>query len=167
MEFKNLKSKDIPAIRKQILEEQGYHCPLCGKPLSDKDRITLDHQHKYRKSDDNIVDGNGLVRGVLCADCNVIEGRLHNAMARFMHQPDRSQRIQWVKNLAEYYQKDFYPYVHPTEVKKEPMLSKRNFNKLNKLYKDKYNKVLIYPKSGKMTKQLKPLYEEFNVQPYF
>jgi len=63
--LKNLKTKDIPLIRKQILEEQGYKCPLCGKTISENDRITLDHQHKYRKSDENGVDGNGLVRGVL------------------------------------------------------------------------------------------------------
>ena len=160
--LQNLKTKDIPLIRKQILEEQGYKCPLCGKTISENDRITLDHQHKYRKSDENGVDGNGLVRGVLCSDCNVTEGKLHNAMARFLNQPTKEQRIEWLENLIKYYKKEPYPYVHPTEVEKPKQLSKRNFNKLNKLCDGK----LEFPKSGKMTKPLQKLYEEFEIEPY-
>lgn len=166
MELKNLHSKDIPEIRNEILQKQGNQCPLCGKRITESDRITLDHQHKYRKADVNGLDGNGLVRGVLCADCNVVEGKIFNSMARFLHQPSREQRIRWIKNLAEYYQKDLYPYVHPNEVPKQATLSKRNFNRLNKLYESKYGKKLTFPKSGKMVKTLKPLYEEFNIDPY-
>lgn len=65
MEIRNLKTKDIPVIRRQILLEQDYKCPLCGNTITEDDRITLDHQHKYRNSDPNGVDGNGLIRGVL------------------------------------------------------------------------------------------------------
>lgn len=160
--LQNLKTKDIPLIRKQILEEQGYKCPLCGKTISENDRITLDHQHKYRKSDENGVDGNGLVRGVLCSDCNASEGKIYNAMTRFLKQPTKEQRIEWLENLIKYYKKEPYPYVHPTEVEKPKMLSKRNFNKLNKLCDGK----LEFPKSGKMTKPLQKLYEEFEIEPY-
>lgn len=166
MKMRNLKNKDIPLIRKQILEEQDYHCPLCGKHINEDDRITLDHQHKYRKSDENGVDGNGLVRGVLCSECNALEGKIWNNSVRFLHQPSKEQRISWLKNLIKYYEKDPYLYVHPTEVQKEPQLSKRNFNILKKQYKLKYNKELEFPKSSKMTKKLEPLYEEFKIEPY-
>ena len=46
--------------------------------------------------------------------------------------------------------------------------SKKNFNKLNKEYKVKYpnKKPLEYPKSKKLTKGLKVLFEEFNINPY-
>lgn len=165
-ELRNLKTKDIPDLRKQILIEQNYRCPLCGNAITEDDRITLDHQHKYRKSDENGIDGNGLVRGVLCADCNVIEGKLFNSMARFLRQPSTQQRIEWVKNLLRYYEKEPYPYVHPSEVAKDPPLSKRNFNKLNKLYFADCGKTLEYPKSAKMTKPLSVLYEKYDIEPY-
>lgn len=44
----NLKNSEIPKIRKQILEEQNFTCPLCGKHIEETDRITLDHQHKNK-----------------------------------------------------------------------------------------------------------------------
>ena len=49
----NLKNSEIPKLRKQILEEQNFTCPLCGKHIEESDRITLDHQHKIRKTDPN------------------------------------------------------------------------------------------------------------------
>ena len=162
----DLKSKDIKVLRLEILKEQNYICPLCKKRITEDDRITLDHQHKYKKSDENGVDGNGLIRGVLCAECNACEGKVFNAISRFLRHPNKQERIKWLENLINYYKQDPYPYIHPTEVKQEPLLSKRNFNKLKKLYNNKYNKDLEFPKSQKMTKALKPLYEEFNISPY-
>ena len=164
----NLKNSEIPKIRKQILEEQNFTCPLCGKHIEETDRITLDHQHKIRKSDPNGIDGNGQVRGVLCADCNILEGKIFNNSTRFLHQPSISQRISFLENLIKYYQKPLYEYIHPSEVEKTPDLSKKNFNALAKLYSKKYpnKKPLEYPKSKKITKQLEPLYKEFNISLY-
>ena len=164
----NLKSSDIPKIRSEILKEQNYTCPLCGKHITEQDRITLDHQHKQRKSDNNGENGNGQVRGVLCADCNVSEGKIWNSTSRFQGARTPQDRINWLRKLIEYYSKDPYPYIHPTEVQKEPELSKKNFNILLKRFKEKYpkKKPIEYPKSKKMTATLKPLYEEFEINPY-
>ena len=57
MSFKELKSSEIKELRNKILKEQGYVCPLCGKTITEKDKITLDHQHKIRKTDENGVNG--------------------------------------------------------------------------------------------------------------
>lgn len=157
----NLKSSDIKKIKQKILEEQEYRCAICGKPLT-LEEACLDHQHKYRKTDVNGVNGNGLVRGVLCREDNCLEGKIFNNSARFLKQPTNEQRIEWLEKLIEYYKKEPYPYVHPSEVEKPKQLSKRNFNKLNKLCDGK----LEFPKSGKMTKQLQKLYEKFNIEPY-
>ena len=32
----NLKNSEIPKIRKQILEEQNFTCPLCGNNIQKK-----------------------------------------------------------------------------------------------------------------------------------
>ena len=57
MDLKSLKSSDIPKIRKELLEKQGFKCAICGKNISESDRITLDHQHKLKKSDENGPNG--------------------------------------------------------------------------------------------------------------
>lgn len=168
MMLKILKSSDVPNVRREILEYQGYKCPLCGKSITESDRITLDHQHKNKKSDENGPNGDGLVRGVLCADCNCTEGRIWNSTKRFQMAKTREDRIDFLKRLIEYYQREPYPYIHPTEVPKSKILSKKNFNKLAKEFSVKYpkKKPLEYPKSKKMTKKLKALFEEFKINPY-
>lgn len=164
--LKNLKNSDIKTVRSQILEEQEFRCPLCGKNITENDKITLDHQHKIRKTDPNGVDGDGQVRGVLCLECNCLEGKIFNSMTRFLHQPTKKERIQFLKNLINYYEKPPYDYIHPSEVEKEPLLSKRSFNKLNKLYVLDGHKQLEFPKSKRMTKKLRKLFEDYNIDPY-
>lgn len=166
MSFKNLKSSEIKELRNKILKEQGFICPLCGKTITENDKITLDHQHKIRKTDENGVNGNGLIRGVLCLECNALEGKIFNSSTRFLHQPSKEQRIHFLENLIKYYQKPLYEYVHPSEVKKKPDVSKKNFNKLSKLYTKDTGKVLEYPKSKKLTKKLEILFEKYHISPY-
>lgn len=43
MDLKSLKSSDIPKIRKELLEKQGFKCAICGRNITENDRITLDH----------------------------------------------------------------------------------------------------------------------------
>lgn len=163
--LEQLKSISISCVREKILELQQGICPLCGNPIV---RPVLDHQHKQRKSDSNGVNGNGLIRGVLCSDCNSTEGRIWNAIGRYLGARDVQSRVKFLQNLIEYYQSGYYPLIHPNEAIKEKDVSKLNFNKLNKLYKLKYpkRKSLVYPKSKKLTKQLKTIFVEFNINPY-
>lgn len=163
----NLKTKDIKTIKQMLLEKQGYRCAICGKELTLENSV-LDHQHKQRKSDKNGVNGDGLVRGVLCQEDNLSEGKIWNSTSRFQGARTPQDRINWLRKLIEYYSKDPYPYIHPSEVEKIPDLSKKNFNALAKLYSKKYpnKKPLEYPKSKKITKQLEPLYKEFNISLY-
>ena len=162
-----MKSKDVKSLKQILLEKQEYRCAICGKELTLENSV-LDHQHKNRKTDPNGINGDGLVRGVLCQEDNLTEGKIWNATKRFQGARTVQDRIIWLQKLIKYYQQDPYPYIHPTEVKKEPDLSKKNFNKLAKLYKEKYpkKKPLEYPKSKKMTKSLKLLYKEFDINPF-
>lgn len=166
MDIIQLKTSDIPRIRKEIADRQENKCLLCGCDLSDKIAV-LDHQHKRKKTDKNIVDNNGLVRGVLCSECNALEGKIFNNSNRFLHYPRQAILIEWLLNLIEYYQREKYPYIHPSEKEKEKEVSKSNFNKLKKLFiQDNPKKSLEYPKSKKLNKRLKELFEEYNISPY-
>ena len=93
--LKQLKSSSIPNTREKILDIQSGICPLCGNKV---ERPVLDHKHKFKKTDSNGEDGNGLVRGVLCSDCNSAEGKIHNAISRFVTR-DPQKEIEFLKNF--------------------------------------------------------------------
>lgn len=162
-----LKTKDIKTIKQMLLEKQGYRCAICGKELTLENSV-LDHQHKQRKSDKNGVNGDGLVRGVICQEDNLSEGKIWNATGRFQGARTPQDRINWLRNLIKYYKQEKYPYIHPTEKVKPKDVSKFNFNKMIKLFKEKYpkRKVPCYPKSKKLTVQLKKLFDEFKIEYY-
>lgn len=159
-----LKSSEIQEVREEILESQGGVCDLCGEVIDEKSGISLDHQHK-KKSETNGVDGAGLVRGVLCRSCNVMEGKVWNNMTRYLQPTCVQDRVEWLEKLIQYYKKENYPLIHPSEKPKEEIVSKRNYNKLAKVYKGR-KKFPEYPKSGKLTMGLSVLFEEYEIPPY-
>lgn len=162
--LKELKTTEIKTVREAVLKEQDGLCPLCGKPVVNP---CLDHQHKLRKADEPGIDGAGLVRGVLCRDCNALEGRIWNAMNRCLQPATVQERIDFLKNLVSYYNKTPYSMVYPGCTPKRKV-SKRNFNRLNKLYQtdNPSKKPLEYPKKGYMTKNLSVLFDQYNISPY-
>ena len=159
-----LKSSEVQTLRKQILEEQNNCCAICNDPIDEQSGASLDHQHKL-KSEEAGPDGAGLIRGVLCRKCNVWEGKIWNNTQRYMQPTCVKDRIDMLKSLIKYYEKGTYPIIHHTEKKKEKTVSKRNYNKLKKEYSGK-RKFPEYPKSGKLTIQLKKLFEEYEISPY-
>jgi hypothetical protein len=171
-ELKQLMTKDVQRIRDEILSEQGGLCKLCEDEISEKTGVSLDHQHRTKTS---VIgeNGGGLVRGVLCRRCNVMEGKIWNASKRFGIHDNLSD---WLRTLADYLDADNYHYIHPTEKPKEQKVSKRNYNKLAKLYKEeefipkrknqKKKPMPEFPKSGKLTKALGELFKRFDINPY-
>lgn len=65
-----IKVKDIPELRKKLAVIQENKCLICGVEL-DKVVSCLDHDHKT-----------GVIRSVLCANCNGIEGKIFNLARR-------------------------------------------------------------------------------------
>ena len=156
-----LKTKDIKTIKQMLLEKQGYRCAICGKELTLENSV-LDHQHKQRKSDKNGVNGDGLVRGVICQEDNLSEGKIWNATGRFQGARTSQDRIDWLKQLIQYYEAGTYPFIHPTEKVPEKSISKRQYNKLKKVCP----KVPEYPKSTHLTKRLKELFDKYKINPF-
>jgi hypothetical protein len=162
--LEQLKSKDVKPTRDIILEAQYGKCALCGNEITEDSGASLDHQHMTAKETIG-EDGAGLVRGVLCRGCNVMEGKIWNNMRRYLQPENVQDRIKWLESLIQYYKADNYKLIHPSEAPKEPKVSKRNYNKLKKIY-DKKAKFPDYPKSGKLTIKLKDLFEEYEIPPY-
>jgi len=153
--IKQLRHKDIPILRERLLKKQNYICPICGETIN---KPALDHQHKRK------INGSGLVRGVLCKNCNVLLGKMENNCTRYgVQQKDLPDVL---VNMSEYLRRKHLPYYHPSESKKPPKLKKASYNKLKK-HVDGKQKMPPYPKSKKLTKQLKTLFDKYGIKPEF
>lgn len=155
-QMKQLKSSDLKGLRAEILAEQAGICPLCEQQIAPEDAV-VDHDHDT-----------GLVRGVLHSVCNSVEGMIKHKFRRGgVHK--KTDLITYLKNLVVYLEKEQYELIHPSEKPKEPNLMKSSFNELvREMKKNKYTKKLPeYPKSKKMTKGLKVLFEVYKIKPKF
>ena len=156
---RQLKSTEIASLRNWILNKrQDGKCLICG---NEPKRPCLDHDHIKR------IKGTGLIRGVLCSSCNVFIAKSENNCIRYGIKIKELPDI--LRSVANYLEKKQYPYIHPSEKPKELKLKKNSFKKIKKLYhKDFPNrKQLEYPKSKKLTKLLKDIYETYNISPEF
>jgi hypothetical protein len=150
-----LKQKDIKPLRDKILKEQNNRCLICGKVPK---VACLDHHHKKR------INGTGQVRGVLCSSCNIFIAKSENNSIRYgISQEDLPQIL---RNIAKYLEKEQYPYIHPSEAPPPKKLKKSSYNKLKKVYTQR-KAFPAYPRSGKLTKPLKRLYETYGIQPEY
>lgn len=83
-----IKTSQIKPLTARILAEQGGVCPLCRQEIQDG-MACLDHDHTT-----------GEIRGVLCRNCNGMEGRIHN---RVIAAKRKLSPIEWLTNLLEYW----------------------------------------------------------------
>lgn len=153
-----LKTSDLPELREELLQEQNGICPICNKPVN---RPVVDHEHQKR------IKGSGQVRGVLCGSCNVFLAKSENNCTRYGISLQELPNV--LRNIATYLESPQKPYMHPSEKPKEPLISKRNFNILIKMLKADTaftRKLPEFPKSGKLNKELKILFEKYAIEPY-
>ena len=174
-----LEANQTSEFRKRIHEQQGMICPIC-KQYTEHIDTTLDHQHKLRKSETIGNNGAGLIRGVLCRACNTYEGKIWNNFTRLGFHKKGIGRAEFLRNLADYYDRGTYNYIHPSEKPKSATMGIRLFNRINKAYKVKYpnRKELEIPKSAiirkgvrkgqigkwKITKKWENLIKEFDIE---
>ena len=120
-----LKQSEVAPIRMQIQVAQGNKCPLCtanfgdaklkGKKLVPKYIPVLDHNHD-----------NGVLRGVLCNNCNGMEGKIKNRVRRASR--DLTD-VEWLSNLLKYWEthkEARSPYIYPTHKTEDEKRLARN-----------------------------------------
>ena len=66
-----LKTKEVKALRLDLLKAQGYKCALCSLDLTEE-KAVLDHSHK-----------SGAIRAVLHRSCNSLLGKVENNAPRY------------------------------------------------------------------------------------
>ena len=158
---KQLRTGDIKDVRNDQLKEQNYICPICTRKIKPGDE-TLDHCHD-----------SGYVRGVLCKVCNAaIEGGFSGKYIR----SGISKTISFediLKNLLNYLTDYKEIYLHPSHEPRPRKLMKSSYNNLKReiekanQYLKKPIRVPVYPKSKRLTKKLKELYEQFGMFPLY
>ena len=159
--IKELKYKDIKPLREEFLKNNNGLCPICQNPITEG-RACLDHSHQ-----------SGLVRDTLCSSCNQWEGAIRSKWVRY-GLSDKCDIVTMLLNMADHLKpENEKPFMHPSEIQKKPKLMKSSYNQLVKEIKNanrylkKPIKIPCYPKSKKLTKRLKELYEQFGVFPKF
>lgn len=162
MEIVQMVDKELKPFRENKAQEQKMICPICQKKRLMQEFV-VDHQHKT-KTEMNGHNGAGMIRGVICFMCNSTEGRM---LAKFKRSGLNGQISfqDYLRALVDYLDVPTTNFIHPNEKPKEKKLMKRPFNKIKKLHDVKYprRKGLEYPKSGKATKIIKELAEEFTI----
>ncbi len=91
----------VPKLRQKILKKQNNRCPLCERDMT-RLRPTLDHCHKT-----------GYIRGVLCNNCNGLEGKLAGLIARLDVGKIGVDRI--LANFFAWREEDnlYHKWIHP------------------------------------------------------
>ena len=175
-----MKQKDIRVLKEKLWLMNDKKCPVLGKAMP-LDKMVLDHAHK--RNAESYSPTKGVVREALDKRANAILGKVENALKRTgLGYEEGFDLPAFLRNAADYFERGAYVdehgdmYVHPSEVPKEPKVSKSNYNKLQKMYdkelfvskrKGQEKKPMPkYPASRKLTKGLAELFEKYDISPY-
>jgi len=157
---KQLKQADIKQVREQLLKVNEFICPICTQPLLPED-AALDHCHQ-----------SGLIRNTICKKCNSLEGVWRSRMIRLGLKNTISYE-QMLLNMHNYLCQPPENLLHPSHLPRPRKLMKSSYNELkremtrcNKFLK-RPMKIPDYPKSKRLTKRLKELYEQFGLIPKY
>ncbi len=129
------KSKTIKPLREAYQNRQKDKCAMCGNLIKDP---TLDHTHVKK------VKGTGLIRNVLCSQCNTFLARIENNASRHSIQVCDLPEI--LRNTATHLEEE-KNVIHPTEQPKRKKVGKREWNRVRKHY---FN---VYPNRRTLPKQ--------------
>ena len=104
MTARRIKTTQVTGVRAMHAEQQGGRCGICMQPTAAASQV-LDHDHKT-----------GVIRGMLCRNCNGIEGKILSLARRGQRQYDPPW---FLKRVTAYWEKHDRPMqpddlLHPT-----------------------------------------------------
>ncbi|WP_028863988.1 endonuclease domain-containing protein [Psychromonas aquimarina] len=125
MKPKQLKEKELNALRVELLTKQKNKCPICKRKHKTSDRTWhVDHAHQGEPHEHR-------VRAILCPACNTTSGAVWKKLIRagLVKELGADGCIAWLSSLSAHFSRDYsdMPW-HPNRIQDE---SKR-FNKSTK-----------------------------------
>lgn len=104
----------IPLVKQKILERQNFKCELCSIDLVVATGC-LDHDHIT-----------GRIRGVLCRNCNGIEGKINNLTVRARRGAPKTHFLGKVILYWQKHETDRTGLLHPIHLTEDEKRIKRN-----------------------------------------
>ncbi len=103
MAIRKLKTNEVAAVLKQIIQKQGNVCQICKRGFTKADGAVLDHCHKT-----------GFIRGALHRSCNGGEGKVR-VKAQFSHRGiDPDEFLIGLGRYLETHKIPRYQLIYPT-----------------------------------------------------
>lgn len=114
-----MKQKEIATEKTRILQLQNFKCPICLRnlKLEQPRNLCLDHDHT-----------SGLVRMVLCRNCNGLEGEIFNRARRGARGNPPEWFLHRILKYWEHTENDLWGLYHPnhkTADEKRERINKR------------------------------------------
>jgi hypothetical protein len=94
------KAKD--SFKLEQLKAQKGRCPLTGRSVTMATGV-IDHDHVT-----------GRIRAILTNGVNRAEGIINGAMTKWAGMKTQTERVQFLRNLADYYEAKPLNYIYPT-----------------------------------------------------
>ena len=163
-----MSQKEIKDLREELLKKNGGRCPILDIPLHPSD-AALDHAHEPSETSET---QEGQIRGTIHKFANSLEGQMRSkfrrsGVAKYISFED------FLFNLYQYLMNSRELCLHPSHAPRPRKLMKSSYNELKReitkanKYLNKPIKIPEYPKSKRLTKRLKELYEQFKIFPNF
>lgn len=171
--FKIIKQGELSALRSRLHEEQGGVCPILKQKFAVEEMV-VDHEHRKNKSKPiGSGDGSGLIRGAIQRHANALEGKITNNWRRNGMDKFDITLPDFLRNLADYLERDNTDIVHPSELPSPKIVKKSCFNKLVKAMQKEGKVAPTYrlspkgKKIQKLTKTLAKQFETYNIDVEF
>lgn len=173
MEYKKIKHSELKALRQEMYDAQDGICPILKIKLP-VEQFVVDHEHRKNKSKPiGSGDGSGLIRGAIQRHANALEGKITNNWRRNGMDKFDITLPDFLRNLADYLERDNTDIVHPSELPSPKIVKKSCFNKLVKAMQKEGKVAPTYrlspkgKKIQKLTKTLAKQFETYNIDVEF
>lgn len=112
--LRRLANKDLPIVRAALMKKQNFTCPICKTKLT-LQNVCQDHDH-----------ATGYLRGVLCRNCNGLEGKLKTIATRGRRDSTLWEYLRAAADYWELHQVPQIPLLYPTHLTDDEKRVKRN-----------------------------------------
>lgn len=114
--MERIRTTQVAGVRQDFADKQGGRCGICLQPTSPKSQV-LDHDHNT-----------GYLRGMLCRNCNGIEGKILSLARRGQRMFDA---VWFLKRLVSYWEEHNgvtpnHGLIHPTHKTEDEKRLRRN-----------------------------------------